>query len=219
MGAPVFSQSDYAQALQALMPTGRVWPRDPDSTQAKVLASLAPSFQRSGAAGLDLLVDAFPATAFGLLPEWEESLGLPDPCAGEAPTLQGRRQQVVARFAGTGGQSIPYFVAYAAALGFTVTVTQYAPFRCGQSACGQQLGGPEWAYAWAVNAPPQTITYFRTGVSTCGEPLEDWGGDVLECEMNAVKPAQTTVIITFGTQLTLDGSFALDGSQTLDGIK
>src|SRR5690348_5922387 len=197
MSAPSFSNADYAQALQALMPPGKVWPRDPDSVQAQVLASLAPSFQRSGQAGLNLLADAFPATAQYLLPEWEASLGLPDPCAGESPTLQNRRQQVVARLTGQGGQSISYFVTYAALLGYTVTVTQYAPFRCGQSRCGDQLGGPEWSFTWAINAPLETVTYFRAGISTCGEPLESWGNSVLQCEMDAIKPAHTILNITF----------------------
>lgn len=197
MSALNFSIADYTQALQALMPPGKVWPRDQDSIQAKVLASLAPSFQRSGEAGLNLLVNAFPSTALDLLPEWEASLGLPDPCAGESPTLQGRRQQVVARLTGTGGQSIAYYVAYAALLGYTVTVKQYAPFRCGQSRCGDQLGGPEWAFTWAINAPLETISYFRTGISVCGEPLQSWGNAVLQCEMDAIKPAHTILNITF----------------------
>lgn len=195
MSAPVFTVDDYTNALKALMPPGRVWPCDVDSVQSLVLASLAPSFQRSGAAGPDLLETAFPATALDLLTEWEESLGLPDPCAGESPTLQGRRQQVVARLTGTGGQTIAFFIAYAQLLGYTVTVKQYEPFRCGQSRCGDQLGGPEWAHTWAVVAPLQTITYFRCGVSACGEPLESWGNTVLQCELQAIKPAQTIVLV------------------------
>jgi len=195
MSAPVFATQDYAHALQALMPPGRVWPRDTDSLQAKVLASFAPSFQRSGQAGLDLLVNAFPATALDLLPEWEATLGLPDPCAGESPTLQGRRQQVVARLAGSGGQSIPFFVAYAKLLGYAATVKQYAPFRCGQSHAGDPLAGQDWAFTWAVDIPLQSITYFRAGVSACGDALENWGNDVLECELQAIKPAQSILLI------------------------
>lgn len=196
MTTPIFVDSDYQRALLALLPRGKVWPRDLDGLQTHVLGAFAPTYRRSGDRGLALLVDAFPATTFSLLQEWEESLGLPDPCAGEAPTLQARQKQVVARFTNSGGQSIPYIVAFAAALGYTITVTQYQPFRCGQSRAGDQLGTQDWAFYWTANAPLQTITYFRTGVSACGEPLEDWGGDVLQCELDAVKPAHTLLAIT-----------------------
>lgn len=196
MTTPVFVDSDYQRALLGLMPPGRAWTRDLDDVQAHTLGAFAPTYRRVGDKGLALLVDGFPATTVGLLPEWEASLGLPDPCAGEAPTIQARERQVVARLTNSGGQSIPYLVAFAAALGYTVTITQYQPFRCGQSRCGDQLGGPDWAFAWGANTPPQTITYFRAGQSACGEPLEDWGGDVLRCELETVKPAHTLMNIT-----------------------
>lgn len=140
---------------------------------------------------MGLLVDAFPSTAVNLLGEWEQTLGLPDPCAGVSPTFQGRRNQVVARFTNTGGQSIQFFEAFALGLGYTVTVTQYAPFRCGQSTCNQQLGGEEWFFTWAINSPLNTISYFRTGQSAMGDPLSSWGNSVLECEISEAKPAHT----------------------------
>jgi len=197
MLAPVLLAADYVRALQRLLPRGRVWPRDLDSVQAAVLDGLAPTYERSHGRANFLLVDGFPATATELLPEWEASLGLPDPCAGAAPTLQARRNQVVARFTNSGGQSVAYLVGFAAALGYTITITQYTPFRCGQQTMGCPLGGPEWANAWAVNAPLNTITYFRMGVSTMGEALEAWGNAVLECELKAVAPAHTTVIFSY----------------------
>jgi hypothetical protein len=54
-----------------------------------------------------------------------------------------------------------------------------------------------------------------------GEPLEQWGNDVLECEMKTVMPAHTRILFEYFTPYTLflDGSFVLDGSQTLDGTR
>lgn len=188
---PSFSRADFASALLGLLPRGRVWPKSPDSAQGRAVACFAPTFQRLSDRAVGLLEDAFPATAVGLLPEWEATLGLPDPCAGTSPTLQARRNQVVARLTNSGGQSIAFFESFAAGLGYAVTVTQYAPFRCGQSACGQQLGGEDWFFTWAINAPLETITRFRVGSATVGEPLASWGNAVLECELTAVKPAHT----------------------------
>jgi uncharacterized protein YmfQ (DUF2313 family) len=212
MAAPNYQASDFLTALQALMPRGLAWPRDPSSVMAQVEAGLSPTWQRLTQQNNNLLVDAFPATSDQLLPEWEAALGLPDPCAGESPTLQGRQQQVVARFTNSGGQSIAYFVAYALTLGYAVTVTEFAPFRAGQSAAGAACGIVDWAFTWQINAPPETVTYFCAGLSGAGESLADWGNAVLECEMNAIKPAHTILNFTYGKTGELDVSFVLNES-------
>ncbi|MDE3022271.1 MAG: DUF2313 domain-containing protein [Pseudomonadota bacterium] len=191
MGAPVFSNADFLQALQALMPRGRVWPKESDAIQTQTLDGLAPTFTRLAQAAQNLLVDAFPKTTFELLPEWEETLGLPDPCAGVSPTLQMRQSQVLARFIGNGGQSVAYFVLYAKSLGYSITITNYTPFRMGQQRMGNQLGGPDWAFTWAIDSALNTLVSFRMGRSAMGEPLESWGNTVLECELSAIAPAHT----------------------------
>lgn len=191
MGAPIFSDADFLSALQAILPRGRVWPKEPDAIQTQTLNGLAPTFSRISQAANDLLVDAFPETTFELLPEWEETLGLPDPCAGVSPTIQARRAQVLARFIGNGGQSAPYFILYAKNLGFAVTITSYTPFRMGQQRMGDQLGGPDWAFTWAINSALNTLVSFRMGQSAMGEPLESWGNTVLECELSSIAPAHT----------------------------
>jgi uncharacterized protein YmfQ (DUF2313 family) len=212
MGAPNYTASDFANAIHALMPRGLAWPRDATAVQAQVIAGLAPTWQRHTAANNELLVDAFPATAVQLLPEWESTLGLPDPCAGESPTLQGRQQQVVARLTNSGGQSIPYFIAYAETLGYSVTVTEYTPFRMGQQTMGCPLGLEEWAFTWRINAPAETITYFSMGQSAMGQALESWGSAVLECELRAIKPAHTYLNFGYGVVGYLDVSFEIGAS-------
>ncbi len=197
MSAPTYSAQDFSRALHSLMPRGRVWPRDTEAVQAKVMAGLAAIYARNSSRALALLADAFPASTFELLPEWESTLGLPDPCAGQSPTIQQRRNQVVARFANSGGQSAAYYTNFAANLGYVITVRNYAPFRCGQSRCGDMLGGVEWIYTWAVNAPLNTVTRFRAGQSAAGEPLASWNNAVLECEIGAVKPAHTYVLFQY----------------------
>jgi uncharacterized protein YmfQ (DUF2313 family) len=191
MAKPVFTDADYAQALSNLLPPGKAWNRDPDSVQAQAVSCYAPTFRRNSDDALALLIDAFPATAVNLLPEWEATLGLPDPCAGVSPTLQGRRAQVVARFSAYGGQSASDFQTYAAGLGYSVTVKQFAPFRMGQSVCGSALGGLDWFYTWAIEAQGNPVTPFSMGRSTVGEPLASWGNAVLECELRAIAPAHS----------------------------
>ncbi|WP_454871799.1 YmfQ family protein [Paraburkholderia xenovorans] len=195
MPAPNYSAADYLSALQVHLPRGRVWPRDPDAQQTKVLAGFTPVFARLNARANNLLVDAFPPTTYELLPEWESTLGLPDPCAGEAPTTQQRVAQVVARLTATGGQSIAYYTAVAAALGYAITITQFVPSRFGKN-FGTLFGGTAWAFAWQVNAPSFTVATLQFG-GAFGSPFASWGNNVLQCELQRFAPAHTTVLFSY----------------------
>lgn len=179
------------------MPRGFVWPRGTDATQTKALSGLVPVYVRTNARANKLLVEALPSTTFELLPEWEATLGLPDPCAGVSPTIQGRRAQVVARFSNIGGQSTSHMIAFAKSLGYTITITQFTPARAGMLRAGQPLCGTSWAHAWRVNAALNTINPFRAGYSVAGEPLSSSGNAVLECELKNYAPAHTTVFFKY----------------------
>jgi uncharacterized protein YmfQ (DUF2313 family) len=189
--------ADHAAALQALLPTGAVWPRETDAGLTKVVWGVAAIVARARTRALALMVDAFPATSYELLPEWEATLGLPDPCAGAAPTLQLRRAQVVARLTAQGGQSAGYYVAQAAALGYTITIREYAPARMGVMRLGDRMRDAQWAHVWAIQAPQTTVTSFRLGMSGMGERFRSWGNDVLECQMRSLAPAHTTLLFQY----------------------
>ena len=196
MGAPSYSSADFLSAMQALLPRGRAWARDPDAVQSQALAGLAPVYAAQLARSNYLLQDAFPAGAYELLPEWESTLGLPDPCTGPQPTVAGRRAAVVARFASAGGQSVSYLVGTAATLGYAITITEFAPFRFGQT-FGLPLKGDAWASAWQVNAPLFSPTIFQFGTSGFGEPFASWQNTVLQCALGRIAPAHTTIIYSY----------------------
>jgi uncharacterized protein YmfQ (DUF2313 family) len=197
MAAPNYSAADYLSAMQALMPRGRVWPKDSDATQTQMLSGLVQVYARNTARANNLLVDAFPASTEELLPEWEATLGLPDPCAGLSPTIQQRQAQVLARFTAAGGQSAAYYISLAATLGYVITITQFAPFRFGQSTFGTPLYGVAWAFAWQVNAPTFSINQFKFGVDVFGEPFSYWSNNVLQCELQRFAPAHTYLLFKY----------------------
>lgn len=196
MGAPLFTDDDFVAGFQNLLPTGPVWPRDADAVQTQTIRPLIKGYTRNTARAVNLLSDAFPVEPVELLPEWESTLGLPDPCAGTSPTIQQRQQQVAARFIASGGQSVAYFVQVAAALGYEITITQFAPLKVGQ-VVGTPLYGAAWAFAWQVNAPTFTIERFLVGRDAVGEPLAQWGNTVLQCELQRLAPAHTTLIFSY----------------------
>lgn len=196
MSVPAWTSDDLLSALQRHLPRGRAWPRDPNSVQTQTLAALALTFQRLTGRAANLLIDSFPETTIELLPEWEETLGLPDPCAGVSPTIALRQAQVIARFTSGGGQSIAYFIAFAKALGYDITITQFAPFTFGRP-FGMPFGGEEWAFVWQVNAPQFTVEFFKFGSDAFGEAFSTFGNTVLQCELQRLAPAHTTVIFNY----------------------
>lgn len=197
MSAPIYSSEDFHGALWQLMPRGRAWNRDTGSVQDVTLAALAPSYQRNSSSALALIADAFPSSSLYLIPEWQETLGLPDPCAGVAPTIIQQRQQIVARLVDSGGQSAGYFIGLAAKLGYTITITNDAPFRCGQSHCGQHVGDQDWFFQWTVTTPEYTNNPFLAGQSAAGEPLGSTGNAVLQCELQERMPAHTILQFSY----------------------
>lgn len=192
-----FTVKEYSRALQALIPTGLAWPRDPGGVQGAVIRALATGFQRSDNDAIALLVGAFPETATIMLTEWEKTLGLPDDCSiGEVDTIAKRQAAVVSKFISTGGQSRTYFIGIARALGYNITIKEYRQARAGLSVCCDGLNGDDWPFVWLVEAEETTISYARAGMSYCGDPLRSWGNKQLECRMNALAPSHT--IVKFG---------------------
>lgn len=192
-----YSVNEYTAALQALMPSGLVWPRQLNGVQTSTLRALARSYQRSDEDARDLLDAAFPSTATAMLPEWEATLGLPDLCAiGEIDSIIQRQRAVVSKLFGIGGQSVAYFFRVAEALGYTISITQYRQACAGMSVCGDALNGDEWPFTWLITAPETTINYAQCGLTYCGDPLRSWGNKQLECRLTVLNPSHT--ILKFG---------------------
>ena len=194
----LYSQNDYASALSALLPRGRAWPRASDTVKAAVLRALGSSYQRSDNDADNLIKGAFPATATSMLSEWESTLGLPDDCAiGEIGGISDRQHSVVSKLISNGGLNRDYYIRVAAALGYTITITQFRPAMSGMSVCGDALNGDEWPFTWRINAPETTIKYTLAGSSYCGDPLASWGNKQLECAINKIAPSHLNLIFSY----------------------
>ena len=186
----------YRRQLSDLLPPGRAWSRSPTALISRLLEAMAEGMARVHRRALDLVEEADPRTTLELLPDWERVAGLPDPCAGAEQTLEGRRRRLVAQLTTVGGQSPAYLEGRAAALGYDVTITDYAVFTC-NSLCDAPMNDEDWIFAFSVNAPATTAEVM-TCQSACDDALQTWGNDVLECVINALKPAHTVAIFTYG---------------------
>jgi len=197
MRAPLYTTADYVTRLQALLPRGRAWPRDASSVQAAVLAGLAESTAASNAAANQLLVDAFPATTVAFLAEWEAALGLPGPYGTLPGSTAGRQAAIVTALTNTGGQSKAYFIALAAALGMTITISEFVPYSVSQPV-NTPIAGDQWAHSWQVNASVSIgISYTPPAGLDIVQATPGFGNPLLEALLSAYKPAHTLCVTSY----------------------
>lgn len=198
--APQLGSAEFVTELGNLFPPGKAWAwtRDPSSVGYALLEGIADTQAATHARKNQLLVDAFPATTVELLPEWQASVGLPDPCAGPDQSYPEAIAHLLARLENQGGQSIPYLVAYALALGFAITITPFTTARFGMRFGASRFWSVAWANAIQINAPETTISVARFGASRFGDRYRTWGNAVLECELKRIAPGHLILIFAYG---------------------
>lgn len=180
-----------------LLPSGEGWPSYQDSNLYKTVNLFVPALQRAYNFATYALTDTFPTTAKDSIPDWQSSVGLPDPLCPPLTAAQ-QRQQMIARVENIGGQSPEYFIQFAAKIGYTITITEVACPRAGLSRAGQSASwGLPGDFIWIVNVAGATLSFFRTGLNRTGDPLST-GTDIrwLEYELQRIKPAHTFLMFT-----------------------
>lgn len=145
MSPPIFTRQHYTAAFLSLLPSGPIWSRALNGIITRLASVWVQPIKRNGDRAANLLTDAFPATTQELLPEWQNTLGLPDPVQPSGQTLEQAQGQVVARLVGSQATSIPELEALAKTLGYTVTFTPQTAFYFGMP-FGSQFGGEGWNF-------------------------------------------------------------------------
>ena len=232
----VHTQDDYAEDLAALLPTGLAWPRDPDTNLMKTIHGMAgPWADVAIAANALLVVEDDPRLTVNMLPEWEESFGLPDECLSEPLTIADRHTALVQRMTMQGAQSRAFFIEQAAAIGYTITITEFSPFMVGVSHVGDtrgiydpedvtrynwQIGPREMRFYWVVHVFTLRLSYFHVSASECGvDRLLTIGlATDLECLIRRYSPAHTQVIFDYSTLIGLNFQAPYDSAYLVLGI-
>lgn len=194
------STADYLKVLQQLLPPGQAITRDPAANITALLTAFAEVLVGVDAVIASLYDEADPRTTNQLLPDWERVCALPDPAVGGAQqSLVERRLWLMMRLTSIGGQSAAYFIALAAQLGATITITTYQPWGCGYGMTGRdQLSGDGslW-FLWQVNMPNPIVYYFQVGASQVGDPLGYVRTGVIEALFRRYQPAYGTLIFNY----------------------
>ena len=215
---------DYAEGFANLLPQGRAWPRDPDSTLMAVVGGLAQIWgdpiDRRAADLLEQETD--PRLAVEMLEDWERAFGLPDECLAEPLTIGDRRIALLNRITMLGAQSREFFIGAAAAIGYTIDIIEYSPFMAGISRAGDTrptgtegeeyrwyIGPLEMRFYWTVRVHGARLTWFRAGSGQAGvDPHLRIGlATDLECLLRRYAPAHTQVVFDY-SNLTSGGALA-----------
>ncbi|MEW4983059.1 MAG: putative phage tail protein [Cycloclasticus sp.] len=189
---------EYTHQLGQLMPRGVLWDdlTQSDSEFMNWMGTLAQEFARIDARVSDLIDETDPRSMFEMLYDWEQYLGLPDKCIGQAETLEQRREAVLELLTSVGGQSRQYFIDLALKIGFVITIIEFDPFTVAGSV-NELIYGQNWQFAWQVNAPAETVTELTIS-SDVNTALASWGNTRLECVLTRLKPAHTIILFSYG---------------------
>ncbi len=215
------SGAEYAGALRDLLPDGPAWPRDPQSYLQKWCAGNGLIWGDVDASAAQLLTgESDPRVTIAMLPDWERNWGLPDPCLALPPqTVSTRQAALVNKMTLLGGQSIAFFTSVAASLGYAITITEYSPYACGISQCGDtrnaagiyrwQIGPATIRYYWTVNVGSAPLSWLRCGEGQCGidSSLTIGLATGLQCRLGQWSPAHTRVLFNY-SGLQMQGALA-----------
>ena len=184
----------HAELLQRLLP-----PSSYDAQGANLVVELVAEGNALDAAQVlaDSLGNEFTPDTTGLmLADWERVAGLPDFCAGGlAQTTPERRRALLVKIIGRGGLSAAWFIALAATLGYTITITLYQPQDVGMDITSP-IYGAEWRHVWQINAPLNSLREL-TVADEVDMPLALWGNSLLECVFTRLKPAHSVVLFSY----------------------
>jgi uncharacterized protein YmfQ (DUF2313 family) len=143
------------------------------------------------------------ATSLVLPPVGSPGRSVRAPDIARTATVEERRDALLGRITGLGGQSRAYYIAVAAALGYPITIAEPRPFRCGISTVGMGLRDNEWAHCWLVYSAGEAERLFRLGASAVGDAFRSWGENLLECVISRIAPAHTRVLFGYGPDMLL----------------
>jgi uncharacterized protein YmfQ (DUF2313 family) len=191
--APRPAIAEWLAATMDLLPQGIAWSREPGSNLGRLMGVVAEERQKRHDRKLALLeVESFPTQAVELLPEWEQMVGLPDPCRAAPGTLAERWADLADQFFADHPPTPGNMTAWALQAGWNIAIREQRDFVAGISMAGDTAG--ENDAVWVVTVLGQEIVYFRAGESASGDVLFTFPDiATLECVLRRAAPAHTEV--------------------------
>lgn len=177
MTIAALGEDDFLTGLQALLPRGAAWPRDPEALLTKLLSAIAAGQAAQHARTADLSeVESDPALTDEMLEDWERAYGLPDLCNPEVTDKAARRSILLAKIIEGRTPSLPTIEEIVAGYGVTASITEHRPHTC-EDHCEYPIYDEPWIFAWTI-------------FSAVGDGLAH------QCTVRRIAPAHTVPIFT-----------------------
>lgn len=190
-------------------PRGAAWRTDESADPAKpgimggVWMALGGFFADLRAAAWQNHVQIFTSSVDVSIDDWEQELGLPDPCLPVQSGLAARRAAVQAKDNDQGGFTPAYFICLARSVGYEIDISEPRNFEFGHSAFGDddELSNVILQDFWVIHVGGSTVRQFEFGLSQFGvDRLTDFNTALsIECLIERQAPIFTIPVFNYGT--------------------
>ncbi|WP_211452629.1 putative phage tail protein [Collimonas antrihumi] len=194
----------FVQALSHLLPTGWAFPRHPKSVVMRWLKAFAGVLEEHHDFTSQTIRQWMPHRTCSRIEEWEDALGLPDPCFGENQDIEQRRTTMLARFRGgvtlayddSSADSIGAIQRYLRLHGYEIEAWYNTPFRVGRNRVGEKLGTLNGVLHIRVL---HICSPFRTGANRAGQRLVNCSknSEAVECLLKRIVPARFAIHVIY----------------------
>lgn len=150
----------------------------------------------------EVSTQVFPTAITFSLADWEDELGLPDPCGTADAGFAARKAAVRGKLAAHGGASPGYFICVARAAGYDITIEEPTGFECSGSECSgpDELTSTDPETVWIVRPTGYRMFEFELGAG--GGELGPGGTRLvsytdiagLECLLRGIAPVHTQLV-------------------------
>lgn len=187
----------YRDQLHALLPAGRAWPEESDTTLDALVRAITAAFAEVDLHDANLLDEILPNSTFDLLPDWERVAGLPDSCSVLGATVTVRRASLLEKLVSKPTLNPSEFVRIGRTFGVEITVEEHDQTRAASSSSLDTSGG-RWRHVWWITIPTSADVQRFNMLSTFDTPFRSVGRNTeMECRLQAASPAHTELFIGY----------------------
>lgn len=195
-----YSEKDYEQCIEQLLPRGPIWKRRHGSILDSLVFSFARELTRVDRKIDSILNESDPRTSLDMLSEWFIDWGIPSEClaALSDPTQEEMRQELITKITSNRSLTAQYFKDIAETLGYEAEIETYSAFTVASPA-NKKLFGTEWntSYAMGIRVRSNASSKLFTTQWTADQSLAIWGDRLFECIMRTLVPAHVTAIFEY----------------------
>ncbi|MFV1975493.1 MAG: putative phage tail protein [Candidatus Scalindua sp.] len=146
-----YSALNYLRLLQSLIPLGKAWNRDEDSVLTEFLYAHADELSLIDGRSDDLITERDVRNTVELLLNHESELDMPGEYLDLPGTVAERKTDLLEKLTRLGQHDKTYLIAFAADLGYTITIIEYSPFWSGVGVSGDPCGDQQNIFHWTIN--------------------------------------------------------------------